>query len=79
MAAEDPFASIESAIAFTPHDWGSHHRLAWVYGIAVGWGEEALEALADRHGWSDSEVERLRRLRAAYVRAAESHRAMEAR
>lgn len=67
---ENPFASIRAALAFSPDDWSQHHRHAWIYGIACGWNGEALAEVAAKHGWKPTEVERLRRLHAAY-RAAE--------
>ena len=76
---ENPFESIADTIAFSSRDWGIDPRDAWVYGIAVGWKEEgaqpfpgdndAMTELAEMHGWTPKTVARLRRLRAAYVRA----------
>ncbi len=66
---ENPFSSIKGAIVMTPHDWSAHHRLAWIYGIAVGWDEEALVEVAKVHNWSDATIGRLRRLRERYLNA----------
>ena len=71
MSAEDPFESIKTAIVTTPHDWSADHRLAWIYGIAVGWDDAALVEVAKQHDWSDAEIERLKRLRAKYLHAAD--------
>jgi hypothetical protein len=63
---ECPLDSISTAIAFTPHDWSTHHRMAWIYGIACGWDEESLAELTEKHGWKPETVERLKRLRAKW-------------
>jgi hypothetical protein len=74
---ENPFESIKTAIVTTPHDWSAHHRLAWIYGIAVGWDEEALAEVAKQHRWSEAETERLLRLRERYLQAADDSVARE--
>ena len=63
---ECPLDSISTAIAFTPHDWSTNHRMAWIYGIACGWDEESLAELTEQHGWKPETVERLKRLRAKW-------------
>lgn len=63
---ENPFESIAAAIAFSPHDWGQHHRLAWIYGIVFGWEGEAMDEMRRKHGWNSEEVSRLQRLHARY-------------
>lgn len=62
---ECPVESIATAIAFSARDWGANHRDAWVYGIAVGWGD-ALAEVAEKHGWGFSTVLRLQRLHAQF-------------
>lgn len=52
--------SAQSAIAFSPHDWGADKRLAWVYGILVGWDDEALAEMQKKFRWTDESVERLK-------------------
>lgn len=72
----DAFVSLARAIAFSPHDWSEHRRLAWVYGITNGWdgqitgGEEvnAMSEVAAQHRWDAATVQRLRMLRAAVER-----------
>jgi hypothetical protein len=59
--ADDPLASIKTAIACHSRDWSLHYRDAWIYGVVCGWGE-ALPEIAERHGWSAAEVSRLERL-----------------
>lgn len=54
---------VEGMVACHSRDWGAWHRDAWLYGILVGWSGEAMRELAERHGWSDEDVARLRRYR----------------
>ncbi|UTC28317.1 hypothetical protein GURKE_02860 [Brevundimonas phage vB_BpoS-Gurke] len=63
---ENPFEAIAAAIAFSPHDWSQHHRLAWIYGIVHGWEGEALDEMRKDHGWDAATVARLQRLHARY-------------
>lgn len=62
---ENPYASIADAMNFSSRDWSLNHRDAWMYGIAVGWGD-SINCVADRHRWSDDTVARLQRLHIAY-------------
>jgi hypothetical protein len=68
--------SAKSTMVFSSQDWGGAPDFAWLYGIFVGWPDDptggdvdqdggAMQELAARFGWSDADVERLRRLRAA--------------
>lgn len=74
QAEENPFHSLVNTVVFSSADWGAARDLAWVYGIVVGWEDEddptALDELAPGLGWSAEKVERLRRLRTAFVAAA---------
>ncbi len=59
---ENAFKSIQSAMMFhVDVDWNRHHREAWIYGIVLGW-DDSLQVVAKKHGWSDKEVARLKRL-----------------
>lgn len=53
--------SLHSAIVFSSHDWSRDKRLAWVYGIIVGWDDDSFEELKERFGWSDKTIERLKK------------------
>jgi hypothetical protein len=66
MPENNPLKSIEIAISLSPHDWSSHHRLAWIYGIACGWDDESLSALAKKYRWTSETIARLRSLRSKY-------------
>lgn len=52
--------SIASAISFSPYDWASHHRLAWIYGVIIGWDNDSIKELKEKYDWTDETVERLK-------------------
>jgi hypothetical protein len=66
---ENPLTSIANTIAFDVRDWSDDKRLAWIYGIVLGWDSEddddngAMAELQEKFKWFDLEVARLRRLR----------------
>ena len=64
---ENPLESIDAAISFSPRDWSSHHRDAWIYGIVCGWDSESMKELADEYRWTHETTARLRRLHAGYT------------
>lgn len=75
----DLYAALDSAhttMALSSQDWGTSRDFAWLWGIFVGWDADpddlvddgvgdAMSELAARFGWSEADVERLRRLHAA--------------
>lgn len=61
--------SIGTAIALHPRDWSSNHRDAWIYGIVLGWSNEAYLELKEKHGWSDETIERLKKLHTEFSTA----------
>jgi hypothetical protein len=75
LVSEDPFASIVTSIATHSRDYGNDPTDAWVYGIVCGWDDEpdddsrVMEELAEKHGWTEADVARLRRLRTKYIAA----------
>ena len=64
----EALSSLSRTVAFHARDWGQHRGDAWLYGVLVGWEDDALPKLAQQHGWSEEYVERLRRYRAAIVK-----------
>ncbi|WP_242242695.1 hypothetical protein [Bacillus cereus group sp. BfR-BA-01309] len=52
--------SLDRAISFSPHDWSSHHRLAWIYGIICGWDDASLNGLQEKFSWDNEAIERLK-------------------
>lgn len=65
--AEELWDSLRNCIAFSAKDWSLEKRDAWVFGIVLGWGG-ALPVIAKKHGWSEREMVRLRRLHDAFQR-----------
>jgi hypothetical protein len=72
--------SLQRTMATDPRDWAMDKRDAWCFGIVLGWDhedpdddltEDAMPELIARFGWSDEDVARLRRYRAAFKQAAE--------
>lgn len=51
--------SARNTMTLSTKDWSVDRASAWVYGILVGWEDDQLVELAQRHGWPDSEVLRL--------------------
>lgn len=76
MITDELREALESAkrsIVFDSMDYGISKRHAWLYGILVGWDDEeeigdkldAMSELAEKFGWDDATVARLRRYRSA--------------
>lgn len=58
--------SLRNTMASDPRDWAAERRDAWLYGVLVGWSDEAMKEVAAGHGWNEYRVKRVRELR-AYV------------
>ncbi len=58
---EEPWESLENIVAKDARDWSLNRCDAWIYGIVCGWGD-ALDEVAERHGWSQDARRRLTRL-----------------
>lgn len=56
-----PIESARTALAFWSGDASANSRIAWIYGILLGWGE-ALPEVAKTHGWGEEDMDRLQRL-----------------
>lgn len=57
-----PIDSMNSAMVFSAKDWSVEQCDAWIYGIVVGWGDDALAELKDDFKWSDKTIESLKLL-----------------
>lgn len=67
--AENPLRSIAVAMSCV-RDWGADPADAWLFGVVMGWGTQAsIDDVTRAHGWAPQDVERLRRLHAAYQKA----------
>ncbi|MCR5448431.1 MAG: hypothetical protein K6F23_03475, partial [Solobacterium sp.] len=60
--------------AFDPRDWSENNRLATIYAIVFGWGDgdddifDAWSEVKERFGWSDANVERLKKFHEEWKR-----------
>lgn len=63
---EDPFRSLGDTLAFSVDDWGHTRAMAWVWGIILGWDDEAMAELAALFGWDEDTTARLNRLHTAF-------------
>jgi hypothetical protein len=61
-AIEEPKASLRVSMTTSSRDWSASERDAWMYGIVVGWPDDALAELARQFFWAPDVVARLRRL-----------------
>lgn len=59
--------SLHDVIALSSRDYSTNHRDAWVYGIVIGWGD-AIDEVANKHGWSPETIERLKNMHIVYER-----------
>jgi len=59
---ENPLGALGDALAFAADDWADTRAKAWVWGIVLGWDDEAMAELAADFHWDDATVARLRRL-----------------
>lgn len=63
----DPLKALGDTLAFAVDDWGDTRAKAWVYGIVLGWDDEALKELAPSCRWTEEQVDRLRSLHERFV------------
>ena len=64
---KEVFEAAERTIALSSRDWSKSRGDAWLYGIFVGWPNDALAEIAQEHDWAPTEVERLVKMRQAVV------------
>lgn len=57
-----PIESMRCCLAFSPRDFSTNGRDAWIYGILLGWDDEALAELKAKFHWDDEQVDRLKTL-----------------
>ena len=70
MSLEDitnPLQYIERVIAFDSRDWAADNRLATIYAIVFGW-DGAWSEVKGQFGWSDENVERLKKFHEEWIR-----------
>lgn len=70
--------SARHTMTLSSQDWSTASDFAWLYGLIVGWNDDpdevacggvaegdALSRMAERFGWPDEVVARLKRMRAS--------------
>jgi hypothetical protein len=72
---DDPIRALSDMLVFNSRDWGANKADAWLWGIILGWDdldedESAMDELAERHGWDQNDIARLRRLHENFRRLA---------
>ena len=67
MKYDCPLTSISDTLGFYCRDLSLDHRDAWIYGIVVGWDDDSMKEMMERHKWNDKTVQRLQRLHKEYI------------
>ena len=73
MSLEDitnPLQYIECVIAFDSRDWTADNRLTTIYAIVFGW-DDAWSEVKGQFGWSDENIERLKKFHEEWKRLSE--------
>lgn len=68
---KDVYESLYNTIVFDSADWSKTKRLAWIYGIIVGWNNESYEEIKDMWNWSDKTIARNKRLNKTFKESIE--------
>ena len=63
--------SLRTTMTTDSRDWSLYKRDAWIYGIVVGWGD-ALPEISKKFGWSDEDINRLKKYHAEVYRCISS-------
>ncbi len=58
-----------STIVFDARDWAGDRRLAWIYGILIGWDAPAWRELAEQFGYDAASIARARKYHKALMAA----------
>lgn len=73
-AAAGAIDALQGALAFAVRDWSANRRDAWIWGIIWSWDDgEAMDDVAEKHGWSNRTIKKLRRYHRG-IRALMEHR-----
>lgn len=65
-ATKEALHSLYDTMVFDPRGWANSGKgNAWIYGLVVGWDDDAMAEVAAKFRWDDATVARLRRLHAA--------------
>ena len=72
----NPLQRLSETLAFTARDCGEDKMIAFMYGIIMGWDDEAYAELRVQHNWTDKDIDEFS-MEAALRRAETLERAME--
>ena len=64
--------SLHSAMATWAGSWSEDHRLAWIYGIIVGW-NEGEEDIFEKYKWDEENRERFKKYRQVMAKLEKSY------
>ena len=51
ISAEERIEKMSNVMAFGARDWAKNNRDAYLWGLVLGWPQDALEELRFRYGW----------------------------
>ena len=66
---ENPLQALVMSLCGTSKDMAEHKFDAYLYGVIVGWDDDAYETLRGQHGWSEDVVNYQKRLHQNFIRA----------
>lgn len=66
---ENPLQALTISLCITSKDMAENKFDAYLYGVIVGWDDEAYETLKGQHGWSDETIAYQKRLHQNYIKA----------
>lgn len=66
---ENPLQALTMSICNSSKDFAEHKFDAYLYGIIVGWDDDAYEVLKGQHGWSDDVIKYQKLLHQNYIKA----------
>jgi len=67
--ATNPLQALAESLSRTSKDMSSTKFDAWLYGIILGWDDEAYEELAQLYNWSKKNIEYNKSLHQNYIDA----------
>ena len=74
MNIECPMKSVEVALATISMDVSTDAKLAWIWGVILGWDKASMKELIERFGWTSDTVARLDALRRRWVEIEKSQK-----
>jgi hypothetical protein len=71
----EPLEALGDVLAFSADDWGETRAMAWVWGIVLGWDDDASAELAAKFRWSAEQIARMQALHERFDALAEQQQA----